>query len=264
MKKFPVLLSIPHGGTQRPPELDDLLSITDADLFDDSDPFVIEIYDLGEKVEDVVKTNIARAFVDLNRSLQDLPPENPDGLIKSSTCYQKPIYKKGQEPDDSLRNLLIEMYYKPYHRSIQKKIRDLDLQLCLDCHSMASVAPDISPDGKEKKRPLFCLSNQDGKTSTSEMIELLASCISESFDIDINEISLNDPFHGGHITKTYGNNPFPWIQVEMNRDLYLAEPWFDRKTLSIDSSRLRDLNIQFENCLNLYFSKINKNGMENQ
>ena len=78
MKKFPVLLSIPHGGTQRPPELDDLLSITDADLFDDSDPFVIEIYDLGEKVEDVVKTNIARAFVDLNRSLQDLPPENPD------------------------------------------------------------------------------------------------------------------------------------------------------------------------------------------
>ena len=129
---------------------------------------------------------------------------------------------------------------------------------------MASVAPDISPDGKEKKRPLFCLSNQDGKTATSEMIELLASCISESFDIDINEISLNDPFHGGHITKTYGNNPFPWIQVEMNRDLYLEEPWFDRKTLSIDSSRLRDLNMQFENCLNLYFSKINKNGMENQ
>ncbi len=94
------------------------------------------------------------------------------------------------------------------------------------------------------------------------MIELLASCISESFDIEKNEIWLNSPFRGGYITKTYGNNPFPWIQVEMNRDLYLAESWFERNTLSIDSSRLRELNMQFENCLNLYFSKIN--GIENK
>ncbi len=257
MKKFPVLLSIPHGGTQRPPELDSRLAITDKDLFDDSDPFVIEIYDLGEKVEGVVKTNIARAFVDLNRSLEDLPPQNPDGLIKSSTCYEKPIYKKGREPDDSLTNVLIEMYYKPYHNSIQKKIQELDLKLCLDCHSMASIAPNISPDGKEKKRPMFCLSNQDGKTSSTEMIELLASCISKSFGVDRKEISLNDPFHGGYITRTYGNNPLPWIQIEMNRDLYLGESWFDGNSLSIDSSRLKKLNEQFENCLNLFFEEQN-------
>jgi len=256
LTKFPVLLSIPHGGTQRPPELDGHLSITDKDLFDDSDPFVIEIYDLGEKVEKVIKSNVARAFVDLNRSLQDLPPRNPDGLIKSATCYDKPIYKKGQEPDDSLTTVLIEMYYKTYHRDIQKSIRDLDLQLCLDCHSMASVAPNISPDGQEKIRPKFCLSNQDGKTSSNEMLELLADCISESFGINRKKISLNDPFHGGHITKTYGNNPIPWIQVEMNRDLYLSKSWFDVDTLSIDSSRLRALNKQFENCLNLFFSKV--------
>jgi hypothetical protein len=49
----------------------------------------------------------------------------------------------------------------------------------------------------------------------------------------------------------------------MNRDLYLAKDWFDGDTLSIDSSRLRELNGQFENCLNLYFSKINRTGMEN-
>ena len=65
MSNLPILLSIPHGGTQKPPELDGHLCITDKDLFDDSDPFVIEIYDLEEKVERVIKTNIARAFVDL-------------------------------------------------------------------------------------------------------------------------------------------------------------------------------------------------------
>jgi len=256
LTKFPVLLSIPHGGTQKPRELDGHLSITDKDLFDDSDPFVIEIYDLGAKVEKVIKTNIARAFVDLNRSLQDLPPQNPDGLIKSATCYGKPIYRQGGEPDDTLRRLLIEKYYMPYHKSIQQSIRELNLQLCLDCHSMASIAPKVSPDGNKSKRPMFCISNQDGKTSTSKMIELLSMCISESFEINRKEISLNDPFHGGYITKTYGNNPIPWIQVEMNRDLYLAKSWFDEETLSFDSSRLRDLNKQFENCINTFFSRI--------
>jgi formiminoglutamase len=121
---------------------------------------------------------------------------------------------------------------------------------------MASVAPNISPDGMKKKRPTFCLSNQDGQTSSNEMIDLLASCISESFEIDRSEISLNDPFHGGHITKTYGNNPIPWIQVEMNRNLYLSSPWFNRDSLSIEEPHLGKLNKQFERCLNLFFSKI--------
>ena len=256
MKKLPVLLSIPHGGTQKVPELDGHLSITQRDLFDDSDPYVMEIYDLGDKVEKVVKTNIARAFVDLNRSLQDMPPENPDGLIKSKTCYEKPIYKVGREPNDILEEMLIEMYYKPYHRTIQKSTRELDLQLCLDCHSMAAIAPGISPDGNKNQRPLFCLSNNDGETCSQEMLDLLASCISESYKIDIEEISFNDPFHGGHITRTYGKNPIPWIQIEMNRSMYLSEPWFNSDSLTIDEKHLEKLNTQFENTLNLYFSKI--------
>ena len=256
MTDLPVLLSIPHGGTKRPPELDGHTCITERDKFDDSDPFVVEIYNLGDKVQRVIKTDIARAFVDLNRSLNDLPPKNPDGLIKSSTCYERPIYIKGREPDDALRNLLIEMYYKPYHRTIQKSIHDLDLQLCLDCHSMATIAPGISPDGNKSKRPLFCLSNNDGETSSQKMIELLASCISEAFQIDKDEIFINNPFHGGYITTTYGNNPIPWIQVEMNRSMYLSKEWFDHDTLTIDKRRLEDLNSMFEKTMTLLFGKI--------
>ena len=256
MKKLPILLSIPHGGTKKPPELNGHLCITEHDLFDDSDPFVIEMYDLEDKVQRVIKTDIARAFVDLNRSLQDMPPDNPDGLIKSMTCYQKPIYIKGREPDELISNMLIEMYYKPYHRAIQKSISETDLQLCLDCHSMAEIAPEISPDGNEKRRPLFCLSNQDGNTSSREMIELLAECISDCFSMDRSDISLNDPFHGGHITKTYGNNPVPWIQIEMNRSLYLSKEWFDHESLTVDKTRLDDLNQMFGNTVTSFFDKI--------
>ena len=256
MTPLPVLLSIPHGGTKKPAELEGHLSITNKDLFDDSDPFVIELYDLGDKVKRVIKTDIARAFVDLNRSLQDMPPDNPDGLIKSKTCYDKPIYTNGKEPDDSLKTMLIEMYYNPYHQSIQKSIGELDLKLCLDCHSMAATAPYFSPDKNNSKRPLFCISNNDGQTSSQEMMELLADSISKSYFIDRDEISLNDPFHGGHITKTYGNKPLPWIQVEMNRSLYLSPPWFDEDALTVDANHLQKLNKQFENSLDLFFSKI--------
>ena len=257
MTKLPVLLSIPHGGTRKPSELDGHLSITNKDLFDDSDPFVIELYDLGDKVQRVIKTNIARPFVDLNRSLQDMPPNNPDGLIKSKTCYDKPIYTNGKEPDDSLKTMLIEMYYNPYHKSIQKSIDELDLQLCLDCHSMASVAPYFSPDKTQSKRPLFCISNDDGKTASQEMMELLADSISKSYFVDRDEISINDPFHGGYITKTYGNKPLPWIQVEMNRSLYLSSPWFDEDALTVDVNHLKKLNKQFENSLDHFFQKFN-------
>jgi len=256
LNKLPVLLSIPHGGTKRPKELEGHLCISDKDQFDDSDPFVIEIYNLGNKVESVISSEIARAYVDLNRSIQDLPPQNPDGLIKSTTCYQKKIYLKGKEPDKSLTKKLIQLYYLPYHRSIQKSFRELDLQLCLDCHSMASHAPNISPDGKNKERPLFCLSNQNGKSSSNELIELLADCISESFQINRNQILLNNPFLGGYITKTYGNNPIPWIQIEMNRKLYLNDPWFDKDSLTLEQSHSKKLNKQFEESLSLFFSKI--------
>ena len=253
MNEFPVLLSIPHGGRKIPHELKNQLCINDRDLFDDSDPFVIEIYDIGDKAKTIIKTEIARAFVDLNRAPNDLPPKNPDGVIKSTTCYNKSIYSK--QPDEALRKILIKSYYEPYHKEILKNIKKYDFKICLDCHSMASVAPNISPDGNNAKRPSFCISNQNGKTSTNQMMDHLAECISESFSISIEQISKNNPFYGGYITQTYGNKQLPWIQIEMNRDLYLNKQWFDESTLKIDPARLTKLNECFEKTLEIFFQK---------
>lgn len=253
MSRLPVLLSIPHGGTRRPPELDGRLCITERDQFDDSDPFVIEIYDLGDSVWKVVKTDIARAYVDLNRPREDLPERNPDGLIKSSTCYRKPIYIEGMEPDTLLSNALIEKYYDPYYGEISDACMEPGLEVCLDCHSMAGVPPDIAPDPGPEKRPLFCLSNREGRTSSDEQVERLAACISESFGIGSGDVSINRPFKGGHITKSFGNNPLPWIQVEMNRELYLDPKWFDRDSLRVSPGRLAELNRMFGEALVRFF-----------
>ena len=80
--------------------------------------------------------------------------------------------------------------------------------------------------------------------------------MNKSYKIDIKDISFNDPFHGGHITRTYGKNPIPWIQIEMNRSMYLDEKWFDAERLIINESRLNELNRMFEDTLDLFFSKV--------
>lgn len=255
MSRLPVLLSIPHGGTEIPEELKERIFIDPFDLFEDGDAFTQEIYHLHNRVTDVVITDIARAFVDLNRSTNDLPPQNPDGLIKSMTCFQKPIYIQGKEPDNFLTRKLIERYYLPYHSRIQEIVKQETILLALDCHSMAAEAPAIAPDaGKKDKRPLLCLGNVHGKSCPDETVEKLSECFCRAFSLKRSQVSINQPFSGGYITRTYGKDPVPWVQVELNRSLYLASPWYDSSNLQIDKNRLKQLNRQFENALRLFFS----------
>jgi formiminoglutamase len=203
---------------------------------------------------ETISADIARAFVDLNRAADDLPPKNPDGIIKSMTCYKKPIYIKGKEPDQSLRQILIERYYIPYHRKVKEIVsQNKELKLALDCHSMAAEPPPIAPDTPTKKRPLICLGNAHGKACDPDMVKKLAKCFCEAFELEEKDVTINQPFAGGYITRTYGNNPLPWVQVEMNRSLYLSSPWFDPITLHVDNHRLMELNDRFKKALELYF-----------
>ncbi len=47
-----------------------------------------------------------RAVVDLNRAPDDTAPENPDGVVKSHTCWNVPVYKPGSLPDEKLKNII--------------------------------------------------------------------------------------------------------------------------------------------------------------
>jgi len=65
MTKLPLLVSIPHGGTQMPSEVEGRCCISRADVLEDGDAFTREIYDVAEGVRFVLKADVARAFVDL-------------------------------------------------------------------------------------------------------------------------------------------------------------------------------------------------------
>ena len=252
MDTLPVLLSIPHGGMGVPAEVKDRVCLDPLDIHDDIDPFVREIYDLGQKVAAVVATHIPRTFVDLNRARDDRPPRNPDGVVKTLTCVGKEIYARGQELDAALIDTLLERYYAPYHQRLRAAVHNSTIKLALDCHSMQAVGPQISPDVGQP-RPLFCLGNARGQACPPETARRLADCLRRAFELQEHEVTLNQPFSGGYITRTYGGRPLPWIQVEMNRSLYLAAPWFERETLAMDSKRLSELKRRFERALTLFF-----------
>jgi N-formylglutamate deformylase len=253
MIQLPVILSIPHSGFKTPEELKQRVFLTQDQIFDDSDAFTFDIYNLKDKVAEVISTDIARAFVDLNRAVDDRPPQNPDGVVKTLTCYEVPVYRKTMEPGEKLIAELLKKYYEPYHRKIREAVKEQGIVLGLDCHSMAETPPPISPD-HGKKRPSICLGNGQGKSCSEEMTKKLAHCFREAFDLGPAEVAINRPFSGGYITRTYGQNPLPWIQIEMNRRLYLSPPWFNQQGLSVTKQRLEELNRSFEAALRLFFS----------
>ena len=253
MSRFPVLLSIPHGGTEVPVKIRDRMTISARDQFEDSDAFTREIYGLGNEVMAQVQSKVARAFVDMNRAEEDRPPQNPDGIVKTRTCHGKAVYLPGKELDDGSTQQILDTYYFPYHQSIATALaQNPDLQLALDCHTMEAVAPAIAPDTGQS-RPLICLGNNHGKSCPQEIADQLADCFREGFGLEEKDVVLNKPFAGGYITRTYGEGPLPWMQVEMNRNLYLSEPWFDAESLTVQPQRLKELNQRFRKTLTLFF-----------
>lgn len=245
---LPILISIPHGGTEIPPEIRHGVGLSARDLLDDSDSFTGEIFDLGSEVAQVVKADTARAFVDPNRDRNDLPPANPDGVVKTATCLGRGIYSPGFQQTPRLTQVLIDRYYEPYHARLRELVKLEGLKLALDCHSMLPYPPSMAPD-VERPRPTFCISNNDGATCPHAWMEELALALASAFEVGLGEIGMNDPFKGGFITRSYGMRPLPWIQVEINRSLYLDRQWFDELNLDVDSRRLRDLRSRFSGAL---------------
>jgi formiminoglutamase len=239
---LPLVLSIPHGGTSQPPEVAGRVVATAAEVFDDSDAFTREIYDLGERVAHVEAAPMARAFLDPNRAPDDRPPGNPDGVVKIATCWDRPIYARALEPD--VVEMLNDRYHAPYHAALERAARRPGVRLGLDCHSMAAEPPPVAPDRGEP-RPLFCLSDAGGAACDEPTLTLLGRALAGAFDCAPEQVARNRPFQGGYVIRRHGRHPIPWIQVEMNRSLYLAEPWLDRAARRVAPERLAELQERF-------------------
>ena len=251
MDRLPVLIAIPHSGIQVPVELQDRIQVTASDIYDDSDPFSDQIYDIGDRAVEVIIASIARACVDVDRAPDELPPVNVDGVIKSMTRKRKPVYQEGRQPDRGMIEPLLTSYYEPFHELVGEALHNPEIELGLDCHTMSAYGPSLSE--APGKRPLICLGNWYDQTCSQAAIEWLASCFCDVFELDDREIGINKPFSGGYVTRTFGNDPIPWIQIMLNRSLYLDTNWLANSSPQCDEERLKELNCNFQQVLTLFF-----------
>jgi N-formylglutamate deformylase len=203
---LPILLSVPHAGLRVPPEVAATVQLNDVDVIEDGDVGAAEIYALDDHVTGLVRADVARAFVDCNRPEDD---RRLDGVVKTHTCWQVPIYTSPL-PDDVVATLLAR-YHRPYHALLLHLARSGWFRVGIDAHTMAALGPPVGPD-PGVQRPFICLSHADG-TCPDPWIECLAATLEAVFR---RTVTINQPFTGGHITRTHAAE-LPWLQLEFSR-----------------------------------------------
>ena len=203
---LPLLLSVPHAGTDVPAEVAAYCVLTPEQIVADGDEGAAEIYALADRVAAHVTTTVARAVVDLNRAPDDF---SRDGAIKTHTCWEEPVWDPRLPAERAAA--LIDTYWRPYH----ERLRDLGASggflLAVDGHTMAAHGPPVGPDAGAE-RPAACLSNADG-TCPQAWIETLQAALARRLD---REVTINRPFRGGYITRTHAAE-MPWLQIEFSR-----------------------------------------------
>jgi N-formylglutamate deformylase len=266
--RYPFLVCVPHGGYSIPPEIKNRMNLKREEILKNSDPCTRRIYNFGDKIEAFVDTEIARVVVDLNRAPYDRPPRNPDGVVKMVSPEGNPVFKKGQFPSDPMVQALLRSYYYPYHDRINEVLDNQHIELAFDCHSMTPFAPPMYPNAG-KPRPLVCLSNQgdirglpaeDGSplTCSTEWIRALAYCFEEEFSRE-GLIAVNDPFPGGFTIRShYRQKRIPWMQIEINRNMYEADDHCDPDKLEFDRSRILELQGRLFRVLEEFWKEISE------
>jgi N-formylglutamate deformylase len=230
--QYPFLISIPHGGTEIPPEVADRFALNPREIAYYSDPATRTLYHFGSAAGAVIDTPVSRMVVDLNRPPLPLPPHDPDGIIKVRTIDGRPVYREGRFPDMNLIHHLMMAWYFPYHQRIDELIDRNGIRIAFDCHTMLPFGSTEQKDAG-KKRPLVCLGNNGDRlgravnggitTCPEAWIHALAGEFRREFSREFPEgdIAINDPFSGGFIANAhYWRKGIPWIQIEINRSLY--------------------------------------------
>jgi N-formylglutamate deformylase len=228
-KRYPFLISVPHGGTEVPEIIRPLLLLDEDELHYYCDPNTRVVFDYKDRVAAYIDTSISRMVVDLNRPPLPLPLRDPDGIIKVRTIDGREVYRPGQVPDMPLICSMLRTHYFPFHQHIDELIDRQPVRIAFDCHSMLPFGSRLQKDAG-KVRPLVCLGNNGDRqgrarkgsiaTCSSEWITLLADIFREEFSVG-REVTINNPFSGGFISNAhYWHKGIPWIQIEINRLLY--------------------------------------------
>jgi len=178
-----------------------------------------------------------RAYIDLNRSCDELDPaliegvrrqgHNPRvasglGVIPRVVANGRAIYRGKITLEEAEKR--IDRYWRPYHDMLQKLLDAAHQRhgqtVLIDCHSMPHEAMDgVALHGM--KRPDVVLGDRFGAAASGDVVDRIEAAFTRAgFNV-----TRNTPFAGAYITQAYGrpSRGQHAVQIELDRSLYMDE-----------------------------------------
>lgn len=220
----PLIVSIPHAGTDLPTEIKEQL-ISPWLAYKDTDWWVRQLYDFANALgATVVLTKMSRTVIDVNRDPSGAslyPGQATTGLCPTTTFDGEPLYR-GPEPDAAEIARRREAYFAPYHAALAHEIARLKAKhgvvVLFEAHSIRSRIPRLF----EGELPNFNIGTNDGKSCGAALaVGVEAACDASGFSR-----VTNGRFKGGWTTRHYGApaNGVHAIQMELACRGYMDDP----------------------------------------
>ena len=221
--RLPVLVSVPHYGTQPLPHITAEHYCEprfETFAFGFADLFAGDLYaDLHEHGATVLATPFSRMFVDVNRRRDDF--EHHDGAVRSRrgvvrthTMRDVPIFVRPLAPDELEERL--RALYDPYYATLESLLAEL----CAAYGSAVLLDGHTGSPRRMKDHQVIIGTRQDA-TCAPELADSIAAIFTgHGFDVHRNVSG----YTGGNIVATYGRpqRRVHAIQLEINASLLMT------------------------------------------
>jgi len=233
-----VVFASPHSGREYPWSFLRGTVLDEHSIRTSEDAFVDRLYGTAPGFgAPLLLAAAPRAFVDLNRSADELDPaliegirsmsHNPRiasglGVVPRVVAGGRSIYR-GKLPLDEVQGR-ITRYWRPYHTMLQRLLDEAHARfgeaILIDCHSMPHEAMDgIARSGA--RRPDVVLGDRFGASASGWVVDRIEAAFEGTGLV----VARNAPFAGAYTAQHYGRPARQQhvVQIEVDRALYMNE-----------------------------------------